>query len=328
MFLSPTSLLFVRTVVLRVIIVASSPSILISWVGLELNTITFIPLILIISGQQESKSAVTYFLTQTLASVLFLVGALLNFTPLSTSLAAPIILAGLFIKIGAAPFHIWIPQVVEGITWATLFLLFTVQKINPFLILSSLPFNHNTVVTVALISACVGRVLGLAQSQTRLLLVFSSINHVGWILVRMSLSLSLFAYYFTQYALLLLPLILVLKKFNILHLNQSLNLGLSRTNQLIVFITLLSLGGLPPFLGFLPKWMVLQGIIDSQLFFPGVILVFISLLTLFYYLRLAISAFTLSKNLSYPSGALNQLSFTVIFLLSVSLLGFPLTILL
>merc|ERR1712071_91693 len=116
----------------------------------------------------------------------------------------------------------------------TLFLLFTVQKVNPFLILSSLPFNHNTVVTVALISACVGRVLGLAQSQTRLLLVFSSINHVGWILVRMSLSLSLFAYYFTLYA------VLVLKKFNILHLNQSLNLGLSRTNQLIVFITLLS----------------------------------------------------------------------------------------
>merc|ERR1712071_59749 len=135
----------------------------------------------------------------------------------------------------------------------TLFLLFTVQKVNPFLILSSLPFNHNTVVTVALISACVGRVLGLAQSQTRLLLVFSSINHVGWILVRMSLSLSLFAYYFTLYAVLLLPLILVLKKFNILHLNQPLNLGLSRTNQLIVFITLLSLGGLPPFLGFLPK---------------------------------------------------------------------------
>merc|ERR1712071_108986 len=134
----------------------------------------------------------------------------------------------------------------------TLFLLFTVQKVNPFLILSSLPFNHNTVGTVALISACVGRGLGLAQSQTRLLLVFSSINHVGWILVRMSLSLSLFAYYFTLYAV-LLPLILVLKKFNILHLNQSLNLGLSRTNQLIVFITLLSLGGLPPFLGFLPK---------------------------------------------------------------------------
>lgn len=328
MFLSPASLLFTRTVLLSIVLIASSPSLLISWVGLELNTLTFIPLILIMTGQQERKAAVTYFLTQTLASVVFLEGCLLSFSPLAPYLAYPIILGALFIKMGAAPFHMWLPQVVEGMTWSALFLLFTVQKINPFLILSSLPFNHRTLVGVALISARVGSILGLAQSQTRLLLVFSSINHVGWILVSMTLSFNLFLYYFVLYSILLAPLILVLKKFNILHLNQSLNLGLSRTNQVIVFMTLLSLGGLPPFLGFLPKWLVLQGLIDRHLFFPGLVLVFISLLTLFYYLRLAISAFTLSKSLIFPKGTFNYLSSPLILLVAVSLLGFPLTMLL
>jgi len=327
MFLSPASLLFTRTVLLSIVLIASSPSLLISWVGLELNTLTFIPLILIMTGQQERKAAVTYFLTQTLASVVFLEGCLLSYSPLAPYLAYPIIL-GAFIKIGAAPFHMWLPQVVEGITWSALFLLFTVQKVNPFLILSSLPFNHRTLVGIALISARVGSILGLAQSQTRLLLVFSSINHVGWMLVSMTLSFNLFLYYFTLYSILLAPLILVLKKFNILHLNQSLNLGLSRTNQVIVFLTLLSLGGLPPFLGFLPKWLVLQGLMDRQLFFPGLVLVFISLLTLFYYLRLAISAFTLSKSLVFPKSAFNFLSSPLILLVAVSLLGFPLTMLL
>ena len=328
MFLSPSSLLFTRTVALRIILVASSPSLLISWIGLELNTLTFIPLILILTGQQESKAAVTYFLTQTLASVVFLEGALLTYTSLTGRVAFSVILGALFIKIGAAPFHMWLPQVVEGLTWPALFLLFTVQKINPFLILSSISFNHSTLVGVALISATIGSIIGLAQTQTRILLVFSSINHVGWILVRMSLSFSLFLYYFALYRLLLLPLIMILKKFNIIHLNQSLNLGLRSSNQLMVFVTLLSLGGLPPFLGFLPKWMVLQGLMSTQLFFPAVVLVFMRLLTLFYYLRLAISAFTLSKVLTYPAQGSTALSFGLVTFILISLFGFPIRALL
>nr|YP_011004715.1 NADH dehydrogenase subunit 2 [Podonevadne trigona]WPT28355.1 NADH dehydrogenase subunit 2 [Podonevadne trigona] len=328
MFLSPASLLFTSSIFLSIILVASSPSLMISWIGLELNTLTFIPLILITTGQQESKAAVTYFLTQTLASVLFLEGSLLLLSPLGPYIATPIILGALFIKMGAAPFHMWLPQVVEGMTWSTLFLLFTVQKVNPFLILSSLSFNHNLVVSIALISAVIGSIAGLAQSQTRLLLVFSSINHVGWMLVSMTLSFSLFLYYFLLYAILLMPLFMILKKFQVLHLNQTVNLGLSSSNQLIVFLTLLSLGGLPPFLGFLPKWMVLQGLMEAHLFFASAVLVFMSLLTLFYYLRLGISAFTLSKSLSYPTVTYTYMSSSAIFLIGISLLGFPLSMLL
>merc|ERR1711928_333952 len=99
---SPSSLLFTRTVALRIILVASSPSLLISWIGLELNTLTFIPLILILTGQQESRAAVTYFLKQTLASVVFLEGALLTSTSLTGRVAFSVILGALFINRGGS----------------------------------------------------------------------------------------------------------------------------------------------------------------------------------------------------------------------------------
>ena len=329
MFLSPSSLLFIGIVSLSTLIIISSSSFIACWIALELNSISFIPLIITSSGQEQRKSAVTYFLTQTLGSVFFIISALIievgELVPISITLVCASV--RLFIKIGAAPFHAWLPRVVQGLSWRSLFLLFTIQKINPFLILGALPSNRSFLLRIALVSVCIGGIIGLTQTQTRIILVFSSVNHVGWIITAITLRVDLFFTYFIIYLLLLLPLIFIFSNFNLWHLNQTSSLPISRSNQLLVFSSLLSLGGLPPFIGFLPKWTVLQNVIDSHLFLAGAILVFTSLLTLFYYLRLTISSFTLSKNIIYPSLPRRSINSVLVGLLVITLLGLPIVIL-
>lgn len=106
MFLSPSSCLFIICILIRIVLVGSSPSLLTSWVGLELNTLSFVPLILTVKGKLERESAIKYFLTQALASVILLIGGILtDLQPLVSNIPNIIVLCALLIKLGAAPFH-------------------------------------------------------------------------------------------------------------------------------------------------------------------------------------------------------------------------------
>jgi NADH-ubiquinone oxidoreductase chain 2 len=113
--------------------VISSPSLFISWIGLELNTLAFLPLLLSKKSKLAREASIKYFLTQTLASVLILVGGLWFLA--SGGLATLTLLLGLRIKLGAAPFHRWVLSIAEARGWIPLFALLTIQKINPLLIL-------------------------------------------------------------------------------------------------------------------------------------------------------------------------------------------------
>jgi len=124
---------------------------------------------------------------------------------------------------------------------------------------------------------------------------------MGWILVALTINLKLLVLYFVLYSTLVGGVISTLHQLNIFHLNQTLSLPIRANRQALLFIILISLGGLPPFLGFLPKWLVLREIVSVGNPIIRVRLIVFSLLTLFYYLRLTLSAFTLSKNINYTS---------------------------
>ncbi len=269
----------------------SSPSLFISWVGLELNTLAFIPLLLSKKSKLTREASIKYFLTQTLASILILIGGLALLT-LGLKLRVLVLLLGLRIKLGAAPFHRWILSIAEVSGWIPLFVLLTIQKINPLLILRI--FCHFTTVffyLVVLSSLIVGGLVGLAQTRIRLILTFSSINHVGWLIISLSFGLGVGVYYFFIYLITLLCSIIIFHIFNVSHISQLSFLNIKPKNQILLFFALLSLGGLPPFLGFLPKWIVLQLTVSYSLFLVGGVIICISLLVLFFYLRLIFSSF-------------------------------------
>nr|YP_010164095.1 NADH dehydrogenase subunit 2 [Scopimera intermedia]QRK27410.1 NADH dehydrogenase subunit 2 [Scopimera intermedia] len=290
-------IIFFFTLILGTIISISSPSLFGAWVGLELNMMSFIPLITIKMNSYYSESALKYFLIQALSSALFISSSLLSFTFLLISFI--LIFLALLLKLGSAPFHFWFPQVMEGLNWPQVFILSTIQKLAPMILLSYLMIN-NTLIKITLISsmasALFGALGGLNTMYLRKMIAFSSINHLSWMLIAISLSDIFWMFYFLIYSLILLSITSSLFSMQAFTLSSIAQLGTYSTfNSLLMSSTFLSLGGLPPFTGFIPKWFMIQIMMNMNLFVPLAILILSSLLTLYFYLRVVIMFIILSN---------------------------------
>lgn len=299
MFFSPRLFIFMLRIIFRILIILSSDSILFCWIGIELNTLAFIPFLLIKKTILSTESAVKYFLVQTLASILILIrGVIIKF---SVDFVTPLVL-GLLIKLGAAPFHRWVVRLAGRIDWIVLFALLTIQKINPLIILCKL--ESQIIMLRIVFSIIVGRLGGVVQSNVRKLIVYSSIRNIGWLLAVLNINLRLIFLYFSVYAIRLLPALLTFSYFNISYINQLRDIRrITWDSRLLVWSSFFSLGGLPPFLGFFPKIIVLQFLIQRGQGLLSLIMVIFRLWVLFYYLRLLFNSLMLTKSISffYPS---------------------------
>jgi NADH-ubiquinone oxidoreductase chain 2 len=94
----------------------------------------------------------------------------------------------------------------------------------------------------------------------------------------------------------LLPVIRLLRELNISFINFSSSRGVPIIAIVVLFTRFMSLGGLPPFIGFLPKWLILQVLVSEGMMLVSFIIILTRLLTLFYYLRVAFSSYLLAKS--------------------------------
>lgn len=266
--------------------------------GLEINLISFIPLIIDIKNNFSTESAIKYFLVQAFASLIFIflrifyiIKINLFFILINPFYEIIIINSTIIIKLGAAPFHFWFPSIIDGLSWNNSILLLTWQKIAPLRLISY--FNETNLLILFIISsAIIGAIGGLNQISLRKLLSYSSINHISWLLIALNSNNILWITYFLFYIIINISIIFLFKTYQIFYTNQL--FIFNRKFWIIkfyLFINLLSLGGLPPFLGFFPKWLVIENLINLHLMFILLILIIIRLVTLFFYLRLTFSAF-------------------------------------
>nr|QGT77387.1 NADH dehydrogenase subunit 2 [Candidiopotamon okinawense] len=314
-------ILFFFTLSLSISISISSPSWFSIWVGLELNMISFIPLITIKMNSFFSESALKYFLIQALGSTLLIFSScmLLSFPKLSP----PLLLSSLFLKLGSAPFHFWFPQVMMGLTWPKSIILMTLQKIPPMILISYLStFTTLTQIIIlsAILSAVIGALGGFNTMQLRKMMAFSSINHMSWMLMSMMLSDMFWIMYFTFYSLISSSIVILFNVFQTSTLSDLMKSPQinSTTHSLIISLNLLSLGGLPPFTGFIPKWMLTQLLINNNLFIPLILLFSSALITLYFYLRITIFFLFTTK----PSSTANTKLNIPLYFLPSSLLFF------
>nr|QFQ01344.1 NADH dehydrogenase subunit 2 [Nematocarcinus gracilis] len=295
MTLHPAQILFFFSLTLGTLITFSSTSWFTAWLGLELNLLSFIPIISSKSNQYSSEAALKYFLIQALGSAIILASApsLLIFNePLA------LISMALLLKMGAAPLHFWFPSVMEGISWPQCMILMTIQKVGPMLMLSYTfsSLSISIIMLSSIISSLVGGLGGLNQTLIRKIMAYSSINHMAWMLAALFMSETMWATYFMTYAVVSTSIALIMHTHQIFHFSQLSSFNFKSTSlKLTTFIALLSLGGLPPFLGFIPKWLVIQEMINSKSFIWLVFLLFSALITLFYYLRITMTSMTLSS---------------------------------
>lgn len=315
------------------------------WVGLEVNLISFIPLILLNEYRlNNSESALNYFLVQAIGSSLLLFSIIFYYLSLVVyefiefrkyNIFVNFILLSLILKLGAAPFHFWIPNVGENVNWNILLILLIWQKLAPIVLVIYLNYLYNLVLVFVILRTFIGSLGGLNQLSIHKLLVFSSINHIGWIFYIMLLHDYIWLFYYFVYILLNISVIYFFNMFQVNYLVQLSSLFYKQNYiKWLVIIGILSLGGLPPFLGFLPKLIVINLIINNCYYFIIFYFVILRLLILKVYLNIRINSYIfISELLSYTSlfnireylrlKGISLLNISLIFLLTfLSLLGF------
>lgn len=288
--------------------------------GIEINLISFIPLILNNNNSLRSESIIKYFLIQSIRSANFLLSSVIiiyinkwfNLINSSNYIIFFIINIRLLIKIGAAPLHFWFPKVIKGLRWINCLILITWQKIIPIIILSYCYLLFTNYLFI-IFSVIVGRIIGFNQTSLQLILAYSSINHIGWILTTLIININIWIIYFLTYRFINSILIIIFNSIKIFHLIQIFSSKSSIYINIFIFLNLLRLGGLPPFLGFLPKWLTINFIILNKFYFINFILIVRSLINLFFYLRILYSFLLIN----YFEIKFNKILFTEINLITI-----------
>nr|QFK69100.1 NADH dehydrogenase subunit 2 [Phymatostetha sp. B13] len=288
MMLNSTKMLFVMFMFMSTLISISSNNWLSGWMGLEINLMSFIPIMYSKLNYYSSESSMKYFVIQSSSSMILLLGIILTSLKINMNFSMMVMTCGLLTKVGVAPFHMWVPSIMEGINWINCLILSTWQKIAP-LTLISYSMNNEMLIMPSILSLLIGAIGGLNQSSIKKLMAYSSINNMGWIIISMMMSMMTWINYFMIYSLMISMFMYMLNKENINYINQCFLSTFKSINKMFLLIMLLSMGGMPPMLGFMPKWMIIQLAMMFNMYIVTTVMVFSSLIVLFYYIQMSFS---------------------------------------
>nr|AAP84479.1 NADH dehydrogenase subunit 2 [Sceloporus zosteromus] len=307
--MSPTTAtIIISSLATGTIITASSHHWFMAWIGLEMNTLAIIPMISKQHHPRATEAATKYFLTQAAASAMILFSSTMNAWLTGTwdivnstnTTANTLLTMALAMKLGLAPMHFWLPEVLQGSTLKTAMIIATWQKLAPMALIYQTHNNLSTatLLTMGMISATLGGWAGLNQTQTRKIMAYSSITHLGWMATITTIMPNILLLNLTIYLLMTTSMFYTL---NLLNSKTIKDLATSWTTSpsmtAITMLILLSLGGLPPLTGFMPKWLILEELTTQSLTTTATIMAMSALLSLFFYLRLTYSStITLSPN--------------------------------
>nr|WNH21206.1 NADH dehydrogenase subunit 2 [Echidna unicolor] len=270
---------------------------LLAWMGLEINTLAIIPLMAQHHHPRAVEATTKYFLTQAAAAALMLFAATSNawmvgewqIQQLSHPLAATTVMISLSMKVGLAPTHLWLPEVLQGLDLTTGLILSTLQKLAPMALIYQLSgaVNQSILLLIGLTSTLVGGWGGLNQTQLRKILAYSSIAHMGWMIIVLKYSPKMMLLNLLIYLVMTSTAFMTLKTVSATNINTLATTWTKAPAMVtLTMLTMLSLGGLPPLTGFMPKWMILHEMTKQDLSMTATVMALAALLSLFFYLRL------------------------------------------
>ena len=358
-------------VVLGMMVMLSSHNFLVFYLSIELQTLSMYVLICFRKTSRIAvEASLKFFILGSLSSILLVFGisflygtfGTLNFSEIhdlifmvsthnhyDTSLVIGLafILIGLLFKLTVAPFHMWAPDVYEGAPIVTTFFMATVSKIaflgifikifyticNPFFWVIS-----PALIVFGLLSIIVGSIGAIYQRKLKRLAAYSSIGHMGFILLSLSTGTLSGVHYAILY--LFIYVLMSICFFTILisvqrgknykrleYLTDLLYLNdFSPVISMIFAIVLFSMAGVPPLLGFWSKFYVLSTIIDQGMFYIALAVILLSSISAFYYIRLIKVIFFEKTKKTANFHNVNTINFAVIMLAAASLFIFPTTV--
>ena len=311
---------------LGMLIMISAHSFLMIYLGLELLSLSLYAMIAFNRNSlMASESAMKYFVLGAMASGLLLYGisifygitGTLNINELSSVVSAqseqnPVALAfaltfivvGLSFKLGAVPFHMWLPDIYQGSPTSVTLFIGTAPKIAGFAMtirllvdgLSDLQFDWSQMLTVlAVASMALGNVIAIAQTNFKRMLAYSTISHVGFILLGIlagtANGYASAMFYTITYAItssVSFGILILLNRKGCEAENINDLSGLNNTNPwyaAMLAIAMFSMAGVPPTVGFYAKLSVLQSVVTVDMVWLAIVAVLFSVIGLFYYLR-------------------------------------------
>nr|ADC54874.1 NADH dehydrogenase subunit 2 [Pristurus abdelkuri] len=313
--------IFLLGLLTSTLITMSSNHWLLAWIGLELNTLAVLPLISNPHHPRATEATTKYFMAQTTASTIVLLAGTITawhsgqwtISHSSPTLTSILLTAAIMMKLGAAPLHFWYPDVLQGTTMLTALVISTWQKLAPLALLYMILYTTppNLLLTLGLISITVGGWTGLIHTQVRKLMAYSSIGHMGWVLVALVLSPKLATMTMAIYLLMTSTIFIILTNTEA---KTIMDIGTIWSQAPIqttfMALALLSLGGLPPLTGFAPKWLIIKDLTLHHLTPLATLLALMSLPALYFYVRLTYFTMLTTPPTTQTTAALWRLKYT------------------
>ncbi len=307
-------------------IMVSANNMLTVYLGLELLALSLYAMVALYRDNSDSsEAAMKYFVLGALASGMLLYGmsmiygatGSLDLQVIGDVLAGKserstgarfglvFVIVGLAFKLGAVPFHMWVPDVYDGAPTSVTLFISTAPKIAAFAMIirllvdgmSTLHADWQQMLSIlAALSMIVGNLVAIAQTNIKRMLAYSTISHVGFLLMGIvaanaqGYSASMFyaiTYAFTTMAAFGVLLALSRNGFEATSLQDL--AGLAKRNKLlavVMMLAMISLAGVPPMVGFYAKLSVLRAVIDTGYLWLAIVAVVMSVVGAFYYLRI------------------------------------------
>ena len=315
--------------ILGMMVMVSGHSLLTLYMGLEIMSLSLYALIA--SARDRSvavEAALKYFVLGAIASGLLLYGMSMiygitgsldiaqisNFARASTlasqqtlilNFGLVFLVIGVAFKLGAVPFHMWVPDVYQGSPTSVTMFLSTVPKIAAIALLIRLLIDglgdlqhywSDLLMIIAVLSIALGSLVALMQSNIKRMLAYSTISHIGFVLLGFVTGVvegyGAAVFYVLVYILMSLAAfgsIIVLNKNGFEADQISDYQGLSKHSPwfaLIILVVMLSMAGVPPFIGFYSKLFILQQVIAEGYVILAVIAVVFAVISAYYYLQI------------------------------------------
>jgi len=311
---------------LGMMVMISAHSFLLIYLGLELLSLSLYAMIAFNRNSLlASESAMKYFVLGAMASGLLLYGisifygvtgtldinqvsiavnAQIEQNPVALAFALTFIVVGLAFKLGAVPFHMWLPDIYQGSPTSVTLFIGTAPKIAGFAMairllvdgLSDLQLDWSQMlIALSIASMATGNIIAIAQTNFKRMLAYSTISHVGFILLGiLSGTANGFAsamFYTLTYAItssVAFGVLIMLNRKGFEAENISDLSGLNDANPwyaALLAIAMFSMAGVPPTVGFYAKLTVLQAVVQVDMVWLAVLAVLFSVIGLFYYLR-------------------------------------------
>lgn len=266
----------------------SSNSRLIIWVSLEVNILSFLP---IISSNDVSpfENTIKYFLVQSLASIIFITVTMIRIFKYKYRIERVLILS-IVLKLGIAPFHSWFIIIIKITNLNNLFLLSTLQKFIPLVIIRSFEVKYNLIFALFILNRFIISVNSIETIRIIKILGFSSINNLIWIILAVLARSKVFILFILMYIYVLIGLLF----FDPLKINFRFLRTFKLYDKFLLIFVFFSLGGLPPFVGFIIKVIVIKKSILLLRLIVFIPVVISSLIILYIYMSYSFLNITLS----------------------------------